>query len=171
MGNRDEIWNSAWETFYDSYYYSILFSLISKRWQLVDFYTRLIVAMTASGSAIAGWALWNDDDFKILWIILAGFASIISIIHSTLNINEKIKHYTLLNNNMSNVQLEFESFRQEMRVYPEFHINDFFNKHTELREKYQKALELNTPDLLSTDYMQNKAQGILNTKLNIKGEK
>lgn len=68
MGNREELKKAIWETFYKAMYYEILFDEISKRWQAFDFITRLLVALTASGSAIAGWALWNNDDFKYIWV-------------------------------------------------------------------------------------------------------
>ena len=51
MGNRDELWKATWETLYDASYYEVLFSEVLKRWQAFDFITRLLVAVTASGSA------------------------------------------------------------------------------------------------------------------------
>lgn len=168
MGKRDELWDKTWNTFYDVSYYVILFGIISKRWQKFDFYTRLLVAITASSSAVAGWALWNDANFKIFWVLLAGFASFISIVHTVASTQEKVTHYTKLNNSMNLLQIEYESFLNEMEIYPEFVVDDFFKKHQSLREEYKKILSSNVSDFLTTEKLKNEAQTILNKKLGIK---
>jgi len=169
LGNRDEVWNAAWETFYDTYYHVILFEMLSKRWQTLDFLTKLLVTITTSSSAVAGWALWNDNDYKIVWLVLAGFASFISIIHTTLNVNEKVKKYSDLSNKMSSVKYDFESFQHEMKVYPDFDVKDFYNKLELLRNKNINILENHSIDFLTTDKIRNKAQDKLNLALNIEG--
>ena len=167
MGNRDELWNVAWETFYDAYYYEILFDDISKKWQTFDFATRLLVALTASGSAVAGWALWSDENYKIGWVVFAGLASVISIIHAALNTNEKLKRYAKLSSDISNVKMEYETFQHELTIYPDFDVDKYFKKHQKLRGSYQKALEAYAPDFMSSVKIQNVAQTKLNHKLGI----
>lgn len=169
MGNRDEVWNATWDTFYDSYYHVILFEKLSKRWQTVDFVTKLLVAITTSSSAIAGWSLWNDDDFKIIWIILAGLASFISIVHTILNVNEKVKKYSDLSNKMSLIKHDFESLQNEMKIYPDFNVDSFFTKLEILRDKYINTLENHSIDFLTTDKIRNESQDKLNIALNIQG--
>jgi hypothetical protein len=168
MGNRDELWKATWETLYDASYYEVLFAEVLKRWQAFDIITRLLVAITASGSAVAGWALWNDDNYKILWLVVAGIASLLSIIHATLNTPDRVKNYTKLSNVISHVRLDYETFQHELKIYPDFDVDANFNKFKELRSKYQKALESFSPDFLTTDKARHNAQTILNTKLGIK---
>ncbi len=63
---------------------------------------------------------------------------------------------------------ECETFQHELKIYPEFDVDENFKKHKELREKYQKALEPYLPDFMTTDKIRNKSQTMLNEKLGIK---
>lgn len=168
MGNRDELWKATWEAFYDASYYEVLFGELSKRWQTFDFITRLLVALTASGSAVAGWALWNDENFKVMWLLAAGTASLLSIAHATFNTPDRVKNYTKLANDISGVRFDYETLRNELKIYPEFDVDKNFQQYKEIREKYQKALESYSPDFMETDGIRNKSQTILNIKLQIK---
>lgn len=167
MGSRDELWKVSWETFYDTFYYEVLFGELSKSWQRFDFVARLLVALTASGSAVAGWALWNDADYKLYWTLFAALASVISIVHATVNAPEKLKHYVKLSNDISEVKIEYETFRHELAIYPEFDIDKNFKRHQKLREKYQKVLSGYSPDFMASQKAQNYAQTLLNEKLGI----
>lgn len=46
------------------------------RWLKIDHMGRPFVAVFASGSAIAGWALWNTVNGRFWWSILAGSAAL-----------------------------------------------------------------------------------------------
>ncbi len=168
MGNKDELWNATWEALYDASYYEILFGELSKEWQKFDFITRVLVALTASGSAVAGWALWSYDNFKVIWLVVAGTASLMSIVHATLNTPDRVKSYTKLASDISGVRLDYETFWKELKIYPDFDVDQYFQKYKELREKYQNVLETYSPDFMATDRIRNKTQTVLNTKLKIK---
>ncbi len=72
LGNREEVWSSAWNAYYDAYYYEIMISSLGQRWELLDTISKVLIALTASGSAIAGWELWGKDGYKVIWLALAG---------------------------------------------------------------------------------------------------
>jgi len=171
MGNRDELWKASWESLYDASYYEILFGEVSKSWQFFDFITRLLVALTASGSAVAGWVLWNDEQFKVAWVIAAGVASVLSILHTTFNTPERINSYSKLANEVSGIRLDYETFHHELKVYPEFDIDNKFQMHKELREKFRKALDIYSPDFMTTDRIRHRSQTLLNVKLGIEEHK
>ncbi|HFQ5373700.1 TPA: hypothetical protein ACGUM3_001531 [Vibrio vulnificus] len=168
MGDRDEYWNTLWSNYYDSYYYSILFSELTIRAQWFDFISKLLVAVTASGSAIAGWALWEEPSFKIYWVIIAGTASFISIVHTTLNISEKLKGYVKLSNEMAEIRMQYESLQEEVTIYPEFDVDEMHVKSKAVKNKYIAVLRGYAPDFLSSKKLQNRSQDILNDKLGIK---
>lgn len=167
MGDRDELWGATWETFYDASYYEILFGSLLKNWQTFDFVTRLLVALTASGSAVAGWALWNDVNYKDYWVFAAGIASLLSIVHATLNTPDKVKNYAQLSNDIASVKLKYETLRQELKIFPEFDVEANFDKHKKLREEYQRVIESYSPDFLTTDSIRNNSQTLLNNKLGL----
>ncbi len=62
---RDILWSSTYETYYDTYYAEILLEALIKKWMKLDVTTKIIVSITASGSAIVGWSLWHNPDYKI----------------------------------------------------------------------------------------------------------
>ncbi|WP_367302903.1 hypothetical protein [Vibrio cholerae] len=72
LGNREEVWSSAWNAYYDAYYYEIMISSLGQRWELLDTISKVLIALTASDSAIAGWELWGKDGYKVIWLALAG---------------------------------------------------------------------------------------------------
>ena len=170
MGNRDELKTAVWDSFYDTSYFDILFTDISKRWQIFDYVTRLLVAFTASGSAIAGWALWNQADFKTVWVVSAGVASILSIIHATSNATEKVNTYGKLSNGVSLLSHEYETFYKKLKIYPEFDVDNEYATHEDLRSQFKKILESYSPDFFTTSKLKNNAQTKLNIKLGIKEE-
>jgi hypothetical protein len=49
---RDELWNAAFNTYYDAYYEEIAADKMISRWQILDELTKVLVALTASGSAM-----------------------------------------------------------------------------------------------------------------------
>jgi len=44
-------------------------------WSRFDTVSTVLVAITASGSTIAGWALWNEPAGKFTWGIISGIAN------------------------------------------------------------------------------------------------
>jgi len=88
---RDELWTATFDTYYDAYYEELLAAALVRRWQRVDAFTKVLVALTASGSAVAGWTLWSQPGFKTSWTFIAGIAALLSILHSTLNVADRVK--------------------------------------------------------------------------------
>ena len=60
---RDALWNESFRIFYDSFYEQLLAEKLLRKWYWTDLWSRLLVAITTSGSAIAVWAVWTFDGF------------------------------------------------------------------------------------------------------------
>jgi hypothetical protein len=71
---RDRLWEAVFETYYDAYYEEILSGDLIDRWQSFDEFAKIVIALTASGSAVSGWALWTQPGFRAVWAVLAGLA-------------------------------------------------------------------------------------------------
>ena len=69
---------------------------------------------------------------------------------------------------MSEIKLEFESLRNELSIYPDFDVNKYFKTHEKTKGRYKKVLSSYAPDFMTTESIQNKAQTLLNTRLDIK---
>src|SRR6266576_5126800 len=90
VNQRDELWNATWKSYYDTYFQEILSERVVLRWQRFDEVSKILIALTASSSALSGWAFWNQPDFKVIWTILAGIGAILAIFHKSLEVSHKI---------------------------------------------------------------------------------
>lgn len=63
------------------------------RLKTVDDITKVLVALTASGSAVAGWNLWSRGGFDLGWAILAGVGAVLAIVHGSLGIPARLKDW------------------------------------------------------------------------------
>src|SRR5689334_23321260 len=61
-----------------------------QRWNL---FLEASVAVTASGSAVAGWSLWQSSVGKPLWSLVAALAAICAIVKPLLRTSERIRQY------------------------------------------------------------------------------
>ena len=125
---RDELWNATYDTLYFTYYNEILCDTLVRRWQITDDLTKVLVALTASGSAISGWALWSDQRFQFLWVGIAGFAALLSIVHSALGVPSRLKDWGDSKRRFASLRIELETFQYRMRVNPEFSTEEFMKE-------------------------------------------
>lgn len=166
-GNREELWNSAWNAYYDAYYFEIYISSIASRWELLDIVSKIVISSTVSGSAIAGWQLWGQEGYKTIWAIIAGFASIMSIVHAALQVSNKIESNTKLASNFTNLRIELETFREQMGIFPEFEVDTYNKEFLQLKSKLKSNTTSYKPDLLATNALQEKSQQKLNKRLGL----
>lgn len=136
MDKRDGIWNKVFEVFYDSFYFEMLSSKIASKWLFVDEITKILVAITTSGSAIAGWSLWNKEGFQFIWIFLAGTSALLSVLHATLNVSNRVKEWTEMKRKFSSLKIECETNRGMMEMNPEFEIDFHTNFYIEKKRIY-----------------------------------
>ena len=162
---RDIIWEKIFEIYYDAFYYELLSEKIIHKWILVDNITRLLVALTASGSAISGWKLWNQDGWQYLWLALASLSAVLSIIHATLNVTQKIKDWTDTKRNFASLRNNLELIRAEMSMDRNFDIDEFKKSHKINKDLYGKHYTVLPNDFISTKRLKRKTQEELNHKL------
>jgi len=81
---RDEIWNAAFDTYYDAFYEELCADNLINRWQKLDEASKVLAALTASTSAVAGWVLWTEPHFKVVWSAIAAVAALLTILHASL---------------------------------------------------------------------------------------
>lgn len=120
MDERDIIWGKIFDVFYDSFYYEMLSDKIIGKWLKIDEITKILVATTTSGSAIAGWTLWNQEGWQYIWIFLAGLSALLSVVHATLNVTQRIKEWTENKRSFSSLRIECETNRGEMSMNSKF---------------------------------------------------
>jgi len=164
---RDAIWNKVYETYYESYYYEIVADKLVDRWQFTDAVTKVIVAITASGSTVSGWALWQDADFKIMWAGMAGVAALLSVIHASLGVTGKIKDWEDFKRSFVTLRVRLETNRHQMEINPNFHIEEFTSEYTNIRTQFGELLSRQKNDILRTRKLRLRAQDEVDAKLKL----
>lgn len=162
---RDELWEVAFETHYDAYYEELLEDSLINRWQWVDEVSRVLVALTASTSALSGWALWTEPHFKAVWGITAGVAAVLSIVHTSLGVPGRLKDHGDVKRQFASVRIDVETFRYRMRLDTNFPVVDFTKEFVEYRRRYSDGFQLLKNDILRTHCLQKKVQDQLNQRL------
>lgn len=141
-------WEPSFDTLYDTYFQELASAAMTMRWQRIDLGISIIVAVTASGSTVAGWTLWNIPIFKIIWGSIAGFTSVIAIIHGGLGVTKRVKEQEELRRIFSELRVDLQTFRQQLNI--NFDVNVANNQYTELRRRYAQCLSRTSPDIAFT---------------------
>ena len=164
---RDIIWGKIYEVYYDSYWVEILSERLVKVWQRIDDITKFLVALTVSGSAVSGWALWNEPGFKSLWAILAGGSALLSIAHATFSVANRVKNWTEVKKQFTTLRIELESCRDLMEINPNFSIDEFENHYVRFKNRYCEMYSDINNDSILTKRMKVKSQNELNKRLGL----
>src|SRR6266481_5262522 len=88
---REQLWDASFDTYYKVFFEELAADGLVNKWGRLDDVTKIIVALTASGSAISGWALWTHPEYKALWLAVSGLAALLSVVHTALAVPNRIK--------------------------------------------------------------------------------
>jgi hypothetical protein len=159
---RDIIWNSTFDTYYDCYFEEMVADKLLYRWCLLDDINKWLIALTASGSAVSGWALWDKPELNLIWIILSSLSAFLAITHSSLGVQQKIKSWEVSKKAFVDLRIEFEWLRQDISIHPDFDIPEVEQRLNSLRQRYSENMSRLSPDTLRT----RKLDSSIQTKLN-----
>ncbi len=165
--NNKAYLDASWETLYETYYQEIASESLAALWERTDVIVLFLVALTTSGSAVAGWALWSISGWKVLWIILAGIASIASIAHTSMRVPSRVKEQEELRNKFAKLRFDLETFWQELKIG--LNEEQAKTRYKELREKASECIAQAHPDILYTMRFRRGIQERLNETLKQKG--
>ena len=140
---RDKLWELVFETFYDSYYEEIVADKLVYRWQLFDQISKVLIALTASGSAVSGWALWNQPAFRNIWVTLAGLGAVLSIIHAALSVSSRLKEWRDVKTSFVVLRIDFGDFLESHGAEAGLSHRQF---HSRIRTISQAVLRSDEPD-------------------------
>jgi len=157
-----EIWNNLYETHYGAFYEELCAEHALKVWRRYDAVFKALQIITASGSAIAGWSLWHQDEFRGIWAALAGSAVVLSIVHSVLNISDKIKEDTITYSKFKSIRVQCEQLSSHMKIKAYERLSDYKRDYMEIRSTYDTASANKKPDFLLLKSTEEKIQSKLN---------
>jgi hypothetical protein len=162
---RDVLWLGSFNTLYDSIYGETIADNLIDRWQMVDEVTRALIAITASTSAVSGWALWSRPQFHNSWLMISGLAAFLAILHATLGVLGRIKDHAEDKRRFLILSGDLETFRYEMRVNPAFDVAEFSKRFIEFRKRYSEAAQLVKNDIAATRRLARVSQLQVNQRL------
>jgi len=155
---RDEIWNAAFRTYYEAFYNEILADKLNACWLRIDVLTKILVAVTASGSVAAGWSIWIKSGGAAFWAVLAGSAALLSIAHSAVGVADRLNNSAEVRRSFRRLRIDIETFRDLMRIDPEFPTDDFKEDYQEYRGRFAECLDEIKDDILRGKLLKKKAQ-------------
>lgn len=163
---RDEIWNAAYQSYYETYYAEIVEDALLSRWVTFDHVTKILIAFTSSGSAIAGLALWKLPEYSWLWPVLTALSASLALIAKQFSVTEKLREHPISCNAFSTLRIDFENFRIRMRINTEFPVEEFQKEFLSLRKKYAEEMKRVQHDIFLTKGLREDCQTELNNRLN-----
>lgn len=104
----------VYRTLYEAYFQELAAEALIRRWQAADTFMGILVAVTASGSAIAGWPLWSLSWGKFLWSAIAGVASLGALVHDRLQVPNQLKEWEELRRLFGELRFDLESLWLDM---------------------------------------------------------
>ncbi len=155
---KDLIWQYTYELYFDCYFEELLMYYLSGRWIKIDIVVRILMALTASGSTISGWALWQNPNFKPIWAIIAGITALLAIIYVTLNVTEKVKLYTQAFKDFLQLRHKLQQLRNDLAIDPNFSIEDMNTKLKAYGEIYASVCSQSAYDIFNTKKLKKNTQ-------------
>ena len=128
-----EIWEFSVTKLYDAFFEELRAEELSERYEKFEKVTSFFIALTASGSAFAGWSLWNEPDWKMVWVIIAVMVSILSIGKNIFRVPGRIKELDESHREFMKLRLDIENFRQDVELD---RIDEIYPMYVKLRERY-----------------------------------
>ena len=161
---REQMWAVSFETYYDAYFEELVADRLINKLGRLDDVTKVLVALTASGSAISGWVLWGISGWKYVWLASSGIAALLSIIHTALSIPDRIKGHADDKRRFAVIRTSLETLRYRLRL-ERFDADQFNKEFVDLRRAYSDGIGLLKSDTFRTKHFEIVAQQDLNQQL------
>ncbi|HEV2991548.1 MAG TPA: hypothetical protein VG759_24140 [Candidatus Angelobacter sp.] len=160
----EQLWNASFDTYYDAFFEEMVADALVARWGRFDDFTKVIVAVTAAGSAISGWTLWGRPGWKIIWLMCSGIAAFVSITNTALGVQERIKAHSDDKRRFVQLRTNLETFRYRLQA-EQFNSDKFNREFLDFRKTYTDNISLLKNDTFRTRRFKIKVQTQLNEKL------
>ncbi|HZE62661.1 MAG TPA: hypothetical protein VE056_02220 [Pyrinomonadaceae bacterium] len=157
----EKYWKPSYETLYKVAFQEAISSALADKWLRIDTVVNIVVSITATGSAIAGWALWTQPGWRIGWVLSAGFVSVLSIIHNGIQVPTRLKDQIDYRRQLSKLRVDLETFRQKLEL-GRGTIDMFDEWYIELRNRYAELVNRAPSDIANTHKLRVKIQKEVN---------
>ncbi len=159
---RDILWNDSFNTYYDAYFDELLSDTLVNRWMRIDVGVKYLVAITATGSAIAGLALWQEPGWKAAWAALSLIAAAAGIFHSTALVDNLVKEHTRAHKEYAACRSDLENYRHDLNMDPGFDVARKDGEFKALKKKYEDCCGNSPRDWSVSDNLRERVKAQLN---------
>lgn len=136
LSPREIVLNDAFKTWFNSRYQELISSELLERWQLVDTFVQIGIALAASGSAVAGWQLWEKPAMKIVWAVVSGAVSVIAFCHKGFRVTDKVRIWSESRKAFTMLRNQLEILRHEVNVSFEQNRDSIDKRYLEIMGSY-----------------------------------
>ncbi|NVD72152.1 hypothetical protein D0T25_03680 [Duganella sp. BJB488] len=162
---RDAIWNEAQDLLYRASYAGELKTALLARWVWLDSATKIAVAISSGGAALAGLVFWKNSDYTFLWPMFTSASALLAIVSRQLSVAEKVQAHATSAVSLSLLVIEIGSLIVRMKVNPSFSIAEFEKKLLAFRTRYGTEVSKFPYDLLLTQKLRVTTQAAVNQAL------
>lgn len=136
LSPQEILLNDAFETWFNWGYQELISSELLEKWQLVDTFVQIGIALAASGSAVAGWQLWEKPAMKVAWAVVSGAVSIIALCHKGFQVTDKIRIWSEAKKAFTMLKNQLEILRYEVNTSFEQKRDSIDKRYLEIRNSY-----------------------------------
>jgi hypothetical protein len=139
---------------------------LSNFWGRFNALSTILVAATATGSAIAGWTLFNTTVGRVIWGVLSGVAALASLLDSTLAVPRRVKEQSDQRSMFLELRIKLEEFCNALGRTDTTKAQHQFES---LSREYKAAMKRAKGDIIWTKKWNRKTQLRLNAIMVEKG--
>jgi len=159
----EDCWNSSFDTLYDACYYELASARIIKTWKRIGVILAVCTAVTASASAVSGWALWPNPNEKTVWGCLAAAACVLAIFNAILEIPWRISEEVKRCQFYSALRWDLEAFRHKLTL--DFDLLKAEQRLHQLDSRLRTYIATTPPDILLNRAARTSVQASVNMQL------
>ena len=162
---KDLLWQTSLETFYRVAYAESLMSSALQKWKPIDSVVKSLVTVTTIASVMVGWMSWGSPAGKVPWLVIAGCAALLGLLHVIFKISDRIADLSHNAQYFKSLRLNLERFIYEMEVNPDFSLESFKDTFEQYREWLLVGSQMLKEDFLLTHRHRQKIQNKLNQQM------
>ncbi|MFA9218342.1 MAG: hypothetical protein ACEQSK_14740 [Sphingomonadaceae bacterium] len=155
---RDAIWNETHQLLYHANYTEEIEKALLARWVWLDSATKITVAISSAGAALAGLVFWRSADYTFLWPVFTSASALLAIISKQLNVVDKVKQHAAAASELAALGVDIGTLLVRMKINAQFPVADFEKRLLALRERYRVEIKKSDYDVLLTARIRQRAQ-------------
>lgn len=162
---RDAIWNETHALLYNTRYAEEIEKALLARWTWLDSISKIAVAISSGGGALAGLVFWKNSDYTFLWPLFTSASTLLAIVSKQLSVADKLKRHATSAVGLSALAVNISSLIVRMKINTDFSTAEFEKKLLGSLDKYGIEYTNLPYDLLLTHALRVKTQQRLNAML------